>query len=638
MTPFDLMTGALAGTDVCFPPHNSEWQLVPMGPWSGETSAYKKNLWIRKPSSPKDLAHVNGLALLKFDLSKGESYQTGKSYLFTFKFNNIFEDKWIIGNNRYTAEGGLLGMEPQEIWNKRLTFVTQNSLVSASPQEIELERKLKEVQDALEKQKKIADEQKKKADQLKANLDSTEDQLMLSDQALVAQKRTHQNYISRKGSEIKKLKQTTEENESKLKAETDKLKSEVQSATRRLAVHASSSSGSSGPSFYEFLEQLITDMHTTLNDKINEIHSHAQSFKTPTKKNDNPNDIIAFRFQDQHNQWCRVDNDVFELLLDAYEKKTADVIKYTVYGNQYETKLSTVQGSKDIFEQSNVDTKVIRFLEPVTRAEEHLLPHPSSSTTITSIVEPGSKDEFTRRKMDEILFGNSHFMCNLENELETIKSMLYGNIMPNTATTNRTFSETDDPFILKLSQLVQLHSSMASGFKYVSPDGKKSKSALIIQPDVIVKAFKKASEEKYDFIRLVFHGSSDYTGWFEKSFSLNAAGKNGVALGQGFYMALSDEVAAEYGHNFRGNSVHKFPKGNFMACIAFTPHAPVAGSSLMSKKVDIHRNYSNHRCDANIASRYVDVANGIKHVEHHNALGFNDPTLVVPIGVMIPWA
>ena len=60
------------------------------------------------------------------------------------------------------------------------------------------------------------------------------------------------------------------------------------------------------------------------------------------------------------------------------------------------------------------------------------------------------------------------------------------------------------------------------------------------------------------------------------------AGKNGSALGPGFYMAMSDEVAAEYGT--RGDFVHGFPKGNFMACICFTPKSPTK-YSFMNKQI-----------------------------------------------------
>ena len=74
-----------------------------------------------------------------------------------------------------------------------------------------------------------------------------------------------------------------------------------------------------------------------------------------------------------------------------------------------------------------------------------------------------------------------------------------------------------------------------------------------------------------------------------------------------------------------------------MACLSFTPKSPTRFSS-MKKKIDHHQNYNDGRYDANIASRYIDVGGAIKHLEHHNALGFNDPTLVVPIGVMVPYA
>ena len=118
------------------------------------------------------------------------------------------------------------------------------------------------------------------------------------------------------------------------------------------------------------------------------------------------------------------------------------------------------------------------------------------------------------------------------------------------------------------------------------------------------------------------------------SFSFKRSGKNGSALGPGFYLAMSDEVAADYGMRYPR---HGFPKGNMMACLSFTPKAPTEFSK-MKKKIDYHKNYNDaYRLDANIASRYIDVGSAIKHLEHHNALGFNEPTLVVPIGVMVPW-
>ena len=99
-------------------------------------------------------------------------------------------------------------------------------------------------------------------------------------------------------------------------------------------------------------------------------------------------------------------------------------------------------------------------------------------------------------------------------------------------------------------------------------------------------------------------------------------------------MAMSDEVAAEYGT--RGDFVHGFPKGNFMACICFTPKSPTK-YSFMNKQIGFYDNYALGRHDANIGSARINVGSTIKHTEHHNALGFNDPTLVIPIGVMVPW-
>jgi hypothetical protein len=531
--------------------------------------------------------------------------------------------------------GGILGMTPSELYDKRYDFIFFSSASSSSnSDDSELKRKLKEAEEALE-------EQKKKAQDLQANLDTKEQELTSTSEALAAQKRTHQTYISRKASEVKKLKQTHDESENKLIAEKEKLAAEVEATSRRLSctlASTTSGSGPTAPTFYGFIQGIVTDMHKALEKKVDDINTKAQKYTTSTPTavtNKNPDEIIAFMFQDQHNQWTRVDDDVFQLLIVAYEKNCQDTVKYTAYGNSYETKLIIYANSQNQFEQVNVATTVRRVLTAVARKDEaQLLPGSTSTTPSTSNNDSSPRNEFIRKSMDTLLFGDSHFTVNLESEMQMLKTMLIGSIKPVSATLNHTFAETTDPFILKLSELVQLHSSMASGFKYLSPDGDKSKSALIIQPEVISKAFKKATEENYSNIRLVFHGSSDYTPWLTTSFSFNHSGKNGSALGQGFYMAMSDEVAAEYGMRYPR---HGFPKGNMMACLSFTPKSPTRFSS-MKKKIDHHQNYNDGRYDANIASRYIDVGGAIKHLEHHNALGFNDPTLVVPIGVMVPYS
>lgn len=624
MMPFDLSTGNM-GAAMVFPLDESKWIPMPFAPWSTVNGFYRKTLWVQKPNSitsPQDVFKKNGYALLKMV----EFEKSDATTLYSFSFNNILEDQWIVGPKK-NGVGGILGMTPSELFDKRYDFVSSSS--SSNDVDSKLKCKLKEAEEALE-------EQKKKAQDLQTSLDTKEQELTSTSEALAAQKRTHQTYISRKASEVKKLKQTHDESENKLIAEKEKLQSEVEAASRRLASTSASTTSASGsvvPTFYGFINAIVSDMHKALTKKIDDINVRAQKYatSTPTATNKNPDEIIAFRFQDQHNQWTRVDDDVFGLLIVAYEKNCQDTIKYTAYGNSYETKLYL-----HTFEQVNVATKVVRVLESVARKDEaRLLPASTSTTPSSSDNNLSPRNEFVRKQMDALLFGDSHFAVNLECERETLKTMLLGSVIPDSATLNHSFDETTDPFILKLSELVQLHSSMASGFKYLSPECDKSKSALIIQPEVIIKAFKKATEENYSNIRLVFHGSSDYTPWLTTSFSFNHSGKNGAALGQGFYMAMSDEVSAYYG--MKGNPRHGFPTGNMMACLAFTPKSPTRFSS-MKKKIDHHQNYNDGRFDANIASRYIEIYGGIKHLEHHNALGFNDPTLVVPIGVMVPYA
>jgi hypothetical protein len=630
MMPFDLSTGNM-GAAVSFPLDEGKWVPMPFAPWSTVNGFYRKTLWVQKPdSSPQDVFNKPGFALLKMV----EFEKSDATTLYSFSFNNILEDHWIVGPKK-NGVGGILGMTPSELYDKRYDFIFFSSASSSSnSDDSELKRKLKEAEEALE-------EQKKKAQDLQANLDTKEQELTSTSEALAAQKRTHQTYISRKASEVKKLKQTHDESENKLIAEKEKLAAEVEATSRRLSctlASTTSGSGPTAPTFYGFIQGIVTDMHKALEKKVDDINTKAQKYTTSTPTavtNKNPDEIIAFMFQDQHNQWTRVDDDVFQLLIVAYEKNCQDTVKYTAYGNSYETKLIIYANSQNQFEQVNVATTVRRVLTAVARKDEaQLLPGSTSTTPSTSNNDSSPRNEFIRKSMDTLLFGDSHFTVNLESEMQMLKTMLIGSIKPVSATLNHTFAETTDPFILKLSELVQLHSSMASGFKYLSPDGDKSKSALIIQPEVISKAFKKATEENYSNIRLVFHGSSDYTPWLTTSFSFNHSGKNGSALGQGFYMAMSDEVAAEYGMRYPR---HGFPKGNMMACLSFTPKSPTRFSS-MKKKIDHHQNYNDGRYDANIASRYIDVGGAIKHLEHHNALGFNDPTLVVPIGVMVPYS
>lgn len=629
MMPFDLSTGT-TGAAMAFPLDESKWIPMPFAPWSTVNGFYRKTLWVQKPdsiTSQQDVFKKNGYALLKMV----EFEKCDATTLYSFSFNNILEDQWIVGPKK-NGVGGILGMTPSELFDKRYDFVSSSSSSSNSV-DSELKRKLKEAEDALE-------EQKKKADELQTNLDTKEQQLTSTTEALAAHKRTHQTYISRKASEVKKLKQTHDESENKLLAEKEKLEAEVEAASRRLtstlASTATSASGAVVPTFYGFIKGIVSDMQKALTNKVDDINVKAQKYATSTPtvvSTKNPDEVIAFIFQDQHNQWTRVEDDVFQLLIVAYEKKCQDTIKYTAYGNSYETKLIIYANSQNQFEQINVATRVVRVLEPLARKDEARL-LPGSTSTASTSDNDNPRNEFVRKQMDALLFGDSHFAVNLQCEMHTLKNMLIGSVKPDSATLNHSFDETTDPFILKLSELVQLHSSMASGFKYLSPDGDKSKSALIIQPEVIIKAFKKAAEENYSNIRLVFHGSSDYTPWLTTSFSFNHSGKNGSALGQGFYMAMSDEVAAEYGMRYPR---HGFPKGNMMACLSFTPKSPTRFSS-MKKKVDYHQNYNDGRYDANIASRYIDVGGAIKHLEHHNALGFNDPTLVVPIGVMVPYS
>ena len=619
----NLSTGKLDPA-VPFPLDEKKWKSIPYTPWSSVSAFYRKTLYIQTPdtlATPQDI-FKNGYAILKFV----EFEKASKETVFSFCFDNILEDDWIVGPNK-DGTGGMIGMGPVELYNKRHSF-------KMSDDESKLKRKLKEAEDALK-------EKEKKAEELQASLDSKEQELMCKSEALAAQKRTHQTYISRKASEVKKLKQNHDETESKLLVEKEKLQTEVEAASRRCTLASSKTAqGSVVPTFYGFFLGLVTDMHKALTGKLDDIHTKAQKLTTSTQKVHiaNPDEIIAFRFQDHHDQWTRVDDDTFQLLLVAYEKKVADVIKYEAYGNMYEASLKLNTGTKNVFEQVNVTSRVPRTLEPVSRADEATLLS-GSSTTLASGTNLSSRDEFIRMQMDGLLFGDSHFSVDLKGELETLKTMLMGSVKPDSATLNHGYYETDDSLILKLSEFVQLHSSMASGYKYLSPDGDKSKSALIIQPEVIGKAFKKAAEENYSNIRLVFHGSSDYTSWLTTSFSFNHSGKNGSALGQALYVAMSDEVAAEYG--IRGSHRQGFPKGNMMACLAFTPKAPTRFSYMKKKIIDYHNNNYNYnndgRFDANIASRYVDVGDKIKHLEHHNALGFNDPTLVVPIGIMVPW-
>ena len=627
MMPFDLSTGNV-GAAVSFPLDEGTWVPMPFAPWSTINGFYRKTLWVQKPdsiTSQQDVFKKPGFALLKM-----VEFKSDATTLYSFSFNNILEDQWIVGPKK-NGVGGILGMTPSELYDKRYDFVSSSS--SSNSVDSELKRKLKEAEDALE-------EQKKKAEELQTNLDTKEQELTSTTQALVAQKRTHQTYISRKASEVKKLKQTHDESENKLLAEKEKLEAEVEAASRRLtstlASSATSASGAVVPTFYGFINSIVSDMQKALTKKVDDINVKAQKYATSTPtvvSTKNPDEIIAFMFQDQHNQWTRVDDDVFQLLIVAYEKNCQDTVKYTAYGNSYETKLIIYANSQNQFEQVNVATKVRRVLTAVARKDEAQL-LPGSTSTASTSDNDNPRDEFIRKSMDTLLFGDSHFAVNLQCEIDTLKNMLIGSVKPDSATLNHSFDETTDPFILKLSELVQLHSSMASGFKYLSPDGDKSKSALIIQPEVIIKAFKKAAEENYSNIRLVFHGSSDYTPWLTTSFSFNHSGKNGAALGQAFYMAMSDEVAAEYGMRYPR---HGFPRGNMMACLSFTPKSPTRFSS-MKKKIDYHQNYNDGRYDANIASRYIDVGGAIKHLEHHNALGFNDPTLVIPIGVMVPYA
>lgn len=622
----NLSTGK-QNTAMSFPLDETKWKSMPCAPWSTVNAFYRKTLYILKPDTLATSSDMfkNGYAILKFVQFEKANEET----VFSFSFDNILEDDWIVGPKKDgTGAGGILGMDPEELYKKRHSF-------QISDDESKLKRKLKEAEDALK-------EKDKKTQELEASLASKEQELTSTSEALAAQKRTHQTYISRKASEVKKLKQTHDETASKLLAEQEKLKSEVEAASRRLSCTLASSKTAQGsvvPTFYGFVLGLVTDMHKALTSKLDDIHVKAQKFAASTPKVNiaNPDEIIAFRFQDHHNQWTRVDDDTFQVLIVAYEKKSKDMITYMAYGNSYEATLkinaAVATGTKNVFEQINVTSRVPRILEPVSRADEATL-LPGSSSTSTSGTNLSPRDEFIRKQMDGLLFGDSHFGVDLKTELETLKTMLMGSVKPDSATLNHDYNETTDPFILKLSEFVQLHSSMASGYKYLSPDGDKSNSALIIQPEVIGKAFKKATEENYSNIRLVFHGSSDYTPWLTTSFSFNHSGKNGSALGQGFYMAMSDEVAAEYG--MRGTQRQGFPKGNMMACLAFTPKSPTR-FSYMKKKIDDHYNYNDGRYDANIASRFIDVGGVIKHLEHHNALGFNDPTLVVPIGIMVPW-
>ena len=626
MMPFDLSTGNV-GAAVSFPIDESKWVPMPFAPWSTVNGFYRKTIWVQKPkSSSQDVFTKPGFALLKVV----EFEKSDATTLYSFSFNNILEDLWIVGPKK-NGVGGILGMTPSELYDKRYDFISSSASSSSNSDDSELKRKLKEAEEALE-------EQKKKAQELQANLDTKKQELTSTSVALAAQKRTHQTYISRKASEVKRLKQTHDESENKLLAEKEKLEAEVEATSRRLsctlASTATSASGAVVPTFYGFINAIVSDMHKALVKKVDDINVKAQKYATSTPtvvSTKDPDEVIAFRFQDQHNQWTRVDDDVFQLLIRAYEMNFQDTIKYTAYGNSYETKL--IANSQNQFEQVNMATKVVRVLEPVARKDEARL-LPGSTSTASTSDNDNPRNEFIRKHVDTLLFGDSHFAVNLQGEMETLKNMLIGSVKPDSATLNHSFDETTDPFILKLSELVQLHSSMASGFKYLSPDGDKSKSALIIQPEVIIKAFSKAAEENYSNIRLVFHGSSDYTPWLTTSFSFNHSGKNGSALGQGFYMAMSDEVAAEYGMRYPR---HGFPKGNMMACLCFTPKSPTLFSS-MKKKIDHHMNYNDGRFDANIASRYIDVGGAIKHLEHHNALGFNDPTLVVPIGVMVPYS
>lgn len=610
----NLSTGKPDAT-VSLPLDENKWKAMPFAPWSTVNAFYRKMLYIQKPdtlATPQDM-YMNGYAILHFVYFDDSREDT----IYSFFFDDIFNDDWIVGPNK-DGIGGILAMEPIDLFNKRDSF--QKSIT-----ESKLKRKLEETNEALS-------QLQEKTVKLETNLESKEQELTSVGKALADQKRTHQDYIRSKASEVKKLRQTHNETE------------------KRLKESAAASGQGGGPTFYEFMLRFVTDMQKSLKTKLDNISDNAQKkFMSTCKVNvTDPDKIIAFRFQDHHNQWTVVDDNVFQLLIVSYENKVQTTIKYKAYGQSYETtlKLNThnVHGNSEfVFEQVNVATKAHRFLEPVSRADE--------ATSISAAGYDLNPKDFTRMQMDELLFGDSHFAVDLKAEVEFVNYMsLINNDKPDSATLNHSYKETTDPFILKLSELVQLHSSMATGYKYLSPNGKKSKSALIIQPDVIRAAFRKAAQEsafkknaheRYDYMRLIFHGSPDYTSWLTNTFSFAEAGKNGEALGPGFYLAMSDEVATLYS-SFKpihsGAPRHGFRKGSMMASLCFTPKSPTKFKN-NGKLVDQRPlNYPNftHKFDGNISTKYLSVDTQ-KHLEHHNAIVFNDPTLVIPIGVMVPW-
>ena len=542
---------------VSLPLDENKWKLMPCAPWSTVNAFYRKMLYIQIPdtlATPQDM-YMNGYAILRFVYNDDSCEDT----MYSLFFDDIFNDDWIVGPNK-DGTGGILAMEPIDLFNKRDSF--QKSIT-------ESKLKLK-----LEEANKAVSQLQEKTVKLETNLQSKEQELTSVGKALADQKRTHQVYMKSKASEVKKLKQTHNETEEKLK-------------NMSCALASSTASGQgAGPTFYEFMLRFVTDMQKSLKTKLDNISDNAQKkFMSTCKVNiADPDKIIAFRFKDHHNQWTLVDENVFQLLIVSYENKVKTPIKYKAYGQSYETtlKMNTYNAhgnSEFVFEQVNVATKALRFLEPVSRTDE-------AKSTSASGYDLNPKDKFTRMQMDEILFGDSCFAVDVKAEVEILNYMsLINNDKPDSVNLNHSYKETTDPFILKLSELVQLHSSMATGYKYLSPNGEKSKSALIIQPDVIRTAFRKAAQEstfkkaceKYDYMRLIFHGSTDYTTWLTKSFSFAQAGKNGEALGPGFYLAMSDEVATLYG-NFKplqsGDPSHGLPKGNMMASLCFTPKSP----------------------------------------------------------------
>ena len=458
------------------------------------------------------------------------------------------------------------------------------------------------------KQEVDKDSGKQEVDKVdKAKIEALQRDLATEQKRANDAERKHKAYIQRKQREMKTL--VSQEALERARAETVEVKAELSKAQTVVSLvsdedrQALIASKKNPRVCYLELIRLCTERFKEL----------IRNLSVSVDKTDGEEEL-AFEYYD--NCWLPItDNTVKAALCSLYNTSmkmaagATNDVDYSFRGQNYTTelKVGTSPVIDAVAQQKNHDTNVVR------------------SIRVRRVVGGQSSVE-DQRKGFEVLFGSESIVALDDDFVESMLKDLRFDL------------DISYEMFRGLAELIELHSSLASKFKYCvdagtqpistsaehfvsHTDGEKDfNSELFIKPMALFNWLSIARARGYKAARVLLHGCGfdAYEGMRADpiGFDMQYAGKNGQAYGTGVYCGLSDHATV-----------------NFTSGRGFAPGSCIVALLLTKESVGWQHNHGGYsKATVDTSTQYKTIKYGSPDANQDNAIVVHETPLLLQLG------